>query len=648
MTQRIRRWSGRWSAILPAVVAVVGSCGIGSSDPPVLQLSSFRQAEAEAVCLNENLVFHFSRDLDRSSITSESVRIRTGAGEPVTGRFEVRGSTLELVPDLPRKRDLSDGGLRPGMRYNVHLLGFPAAHGVRGRGGEPLEASYRTHFVTAEPDTSDLVFLNPYAEILHPLVPTSLRIGPLDPIVLECGEALDPSNLDGSQFRFGRFREDFSFDEIPLRATLVVNERDRARVELQPASKGGVLPALEPNDEDDFYHLMLRDPDEYTLTSLGGRTVMPLWGLGHADIKVVAGPEVSRVVEGFDDASRRSTLRFDGVDGTAFWNMERGRVEVRFPAAAGDGHDGDGQALLADLASPPSLDVSATRLTIPKGETLDLSGVTGLVVLRSQGPLDIEGDLTRSLGGRPNQEVRENLGQARGGLLGQRNRLLDRAKETGEDLTKELEALGGRLATLGTLSGWLEHAHGTGEAWTVLITGGDLRVRGRIDVEGSLVLIAGGWIHVPGRVSAPEVLLTRPGGGNIYTPSRDDVRELAELELELDPPLENPLRQPLRLAVSSQPIRPERGVEHWRTPLVEGGHGVGSFVVRYFGVRERAGGGPQTYGPVDDLVPWLETCEAVSFRIDLEVPAADVEPRWDPPWVDSVEISWYEPEGAGE
>lgn len=622
--------------------ATVLGCETDVEDAPAVELTHFRQKGRSGICLDETLVFHFSAELDRASITSESVRIRGPANLPASGNFVVKGSTLEFVPELPRARDLSDGGLRLGCRYLVEILGFPAPNGVRSRDGTPLASTYRAGFRTALLEGDERVFLTPFLEHPAALVPVADQIGPLDPIVLECGEALDPSTIDGSQFHLMRSQEGRPSIPIPLRATLTVNRREYARLELRAISSGlsgSALPALDPGD----YTLIRREG--YAVASLCGLVVEPSWHFNLPALKVitVVVQGTGRLRESFHDSSNRSPRAVDGADGTAAWG--HGRVEINFPRAAGDGRDGLGEDRLApyldDATKPETVsapfDLAATRLTIPADSELDFSSRTGLVLLRTQGALVVDGTLRR-FGAQGAASMAPALGSRHSaGLLLRHER---EARRRAPDATEMIVP----ATAPGTLSEWIDHALAQEIPWTILIAGGDLVVSGRIDSDGPLMLIAGGWIRVSGNVEAWEVWRTEVGGGSIVALGGGGAQRTT---LYLDPPLENPLRTPLSFRVLSDPIRPPRGVTTWRLPRIEGTAGGGDFRVRFLGEQDVGYQGIERYGPLDNL-DWLLGCEAVRLWIELDVGVGGEGVPWDPPYLDEVEISWYEPPQRGE
>lgn len=569
----------------------------------MLELRDFRQAGDRGVRINEELVFHFSADLDRTSITSDSVRIFDSKGRPAAGEFFVRRSTLEFRPDLPRRADLADGGLLPSESYTVELAGFPRPDGVRGRRGEVLSSTLRLPFHTVELGGDAPLFLDPFSDRLAPLLPLATRLGPLDPIRLQCGEALDPTSVVAAAFELRGFRqrEDQQgrtvdeLERIPVRVELVENRRDAALVHLRPAYPGraqalGGLRALPPGEY--FLHA---PPGAPRLRNLGQRPV-ETWGPLPLPLQVVQ-PGIGSERLTFDDVVRRGPEEVEGADGTAWWGG--GRIGVRFPLSAGDGRDG----LVEDWSG--QTDVHATRLRVPAGEDWDLSGARGLVVLRAQGTLEILGHLRRRV-------------DPKTPAMGETFRGPDRRF----------------LADAGTLVDWLDEAARANHDWTVLVAGGDLRVPGDLEVDGPLMLIAGGWIRIRGRVEASEVWHSAGGGQNIVSPEPARVAPLRFTE-----PTENPLRAPLRLAVLSTPVRPEHGVVHWRGAEVVGDSGNGSFGVRFLGVRDVTPREVQIFGPFDNMV-LLGDCPAIRLLIELELQPGG---RWDPPRVDEIEVSWTEP-----
>jgi hypothetical protein len=603
----------RARSVSTVALALAAACGSGTDEPRRLELVAFVQDHHAEVYLDEPLVLHFSAPLDRTSINASTLRIRDAEGEVASGRLRIDGRTLTFFPDLPREPDLDDGGLRPGETYRVELRGFPRPDGIRSVEGWPLAASrslvFRTSsgtgggqlFVDALPDPGGPLGVR-RGEIVPLLRLEQREIGPLDPLELTSTEPVDPRSLSAGEFELFPREGDVTTDVIALRPRLVENGRSGARVELFPQATGpreGSLRALEPGT---YYLRRAR----LELRDLTGRALRVPWdepAPGRdtlVPIEVLAPRTASETIT-FDSASRRWFGEPFGFDGTAHWPDQGTGVTIRFPRAAGDGSDGP-QLALTDLGG--RTDLNATHVVVPRGSELDLGSTHGFLVLRAQGSLEIEGTLRRQL---PPHAT---------------NNLADELRRRAFEPPESWE----------TLSDWLVRARRWNEPWTVLVAGGELRVTGRIVVDGPLMLVAGGWVRIYGRVEAGEVWKSPEGG--------DNVERVRDVPLVLDQPETNVLRVPLRYGILSNPIRPESGVEAWRSATLALQRGGGEGRLRFLGLRDRSdGGGSDEYGPVEDLT-LLTGCRALRLLIELELPAGAGEP-WDPPRLEAVELSWH-------
>ena len=100
-------------------------------------------------------------------------------------------------------------------------------------------------------------------------------------------------------------------------------------------------------------------------------------------------------LEEFLDVGMRSSAFVAASDGTAFWSNQ-GFVGVRYPAAAGDGSDGD----LRWGESAAAQRVQAASFVVPEGKATRWDGGDGLCVIASQSALEIAGSLVREGGPR--------------------------------------------------------------------------------------------------------------------------------------------------------------------------------------------------------------------------------------------------------
>lgn len=565
--------------------------------------------------LNERLVFHFSEPLDRTSVTASSVEIiaRNEERTAARGRLRVSGRTLVFEPAPVLTFELDDGGYLPDTTYDVQLAGFPRPDGLRGRGGAPLleSCAWDFHTVAVTEPRAGFVFEDATLDRGLALVLRSDSIAPGDPIVFEGEEPLDPSTLFAGDFELRRKMSEFAVPgepgplgpPIPLRARLTDNRDRRAsgepgqttRVELQP-------PRLEPGSR---YWLQV-DPTYMRLRDFGGHPILALNRDGGRELEVEVVPIESAAgtyleyTETFIDDVMRSTEQVPRADGTLAWGSS-GRAEVRWPAAAGSGVDG--AVVLGE--NEMAFDLQTTSLRLPARATCKLNAVSGLVVLRAQGRMDIEGRLIRDAGAEPFHP--------------------DRLFEAGE-----------------TLSEWLVRARRADTDCTVLIAGGDLVISGRVEVDGPLLLVAGGRIRVPGQHNLAAPHAAKLGDGPVlYARPRRGNQAVDACPLVLDLATENILAVPLTYAVRSTPIPRSGAAARWHPAPRVGGHaGAGTVLVRYLGERERSAGGAEEV-EVDDPAALLDS-PTLRLELRLDVVPGEV---WDPPWVDSIQVRW-DPEGG--
>lgn len=623
--------------------------------PAALRLIEFTQAGSREVRLNETLQFQFSAELDRASITPASFAVEDAAGRKAEGEILLRAGTLQFVPDLPRQAGLIDGGLLPGRTYTVRLLGFPAPDGLRGLGGEPLEASAVLQFKTAGAAGDQAVFVPPISESLPLAFDCRQRVvGPLEPILLETREAVDPRSLHGDLFRLFPARSPAgealpeSEQAIPLQASLNENTSSRAVVELRPVRRDRSVPWFRALPAGSYY--LVEVPEEERFRTLGGNPIAPVWTLAGASWHELRVGDASRSVrrEEFDDEKAGSPLPFEEADGTAYLGGD-GRVAVRFPAAAGSGSRGpvpDLSSFLSDGAERAGgVDLHATRAVLPAGETLDLSALAGPVVLRAQRSLRIEGVLRRrGEADSPSVErwlqEREDALDAARAARSEAEQLASREGAALEDGVRDALDAGVAAAEASLrLSDFLRDVQAAGLPWTFLIAGGDVVVDGTVDLDGDLVIVAGGWVRVPGRVAARRVWSTPEGGGDFGV--LQDVPD--PLPLRLDAPQDNPLREALSVALVTRSIRPQGGVEEWLGLTMDSDAGAGQVRVRAIGEQELGTRETAKLGPVEDL-RFLRGCDSLRLVLELEVPPGPG--PWDPPAVEAVEVSWSSRSGG--
>jgi len=613
------------------------------------ELTRFDQEGLQGVLLNEALVFHFSDELDVSSVTLTSARILDSFGRSIPGVFDVRRDQLIFHPRLALGADLMDGGLRPNEKYSCVLSGFPLVSGLRARDGRILSGSFRADFSTVPAASGERAFFDETpggSSLLSVLEPS---FGGAEPIQLVSSEPLDPRTISDGDFILRHFRVgdsnlgdgEATLEEIDVHAVLVSNRRDGARIELRAVEGVGVgeaslLPRILEQGE---YHLVVREPQKGSthggLMDLGGHAVRSAWALSQMPLPLEVVPfrgAGGNRFHRFEFLSQglRSPAELPGRQGMALWDG-RGFVSLRLPRAAGDGRAGD-MHLGSDVTPVRAArgDLHASALTLEDSLTLDLSGLDGCVVVRSQGRMEIQGNLIRSV---ESAEGARAEGESWGQWFGRVS------AEPSLTATETMSFLGGQ-----SLNSWIDEARIKSHKWTILVAGSDLVIDGDITVDGPLLLAAGGRIRISGSIEAREIWVVGDGGGATLRPPAKSAQARGPGDpamLHFAEPETNPLVGALQVGILSAPIRPSGKQIRWRAAAVGARPGSGAFRVRFLGERDIPGGGVETVGPVDDL-SLLDRCDAVRLWIELEIGPG---PTWDPPIVDFVEISWNEESG---
>lgn len=600
-----------------------------------LHLTHIRPSNPEGVFLNEEIVFYFDQALDPVSVTSASLEILSESRLPARGDLRVEDDHVRFVPLPVLATDLSDGGYLPGTRYTATLSGFPRADGVRGSRGALLQRTIAWSFRTVRVDhpRTGLLFedrMQNKTGLLR-LFPSTAGQGGLirtqDSIYLACDKPIDPSTVSPEAFQLRRARPRGGAQPnspprvpVPIRVRVIENEPEVRRRPRPPGLRSSSPPEVwerEPRaalveitpatrlTPEPWELVPEAEGSEPRLRDFGGRPVVfATLNITADDSSAETGGRDFR--EEFESRRYCSPVAVPGYDGTALWG-ESGRVEVRYPAAAGAG--GDGSVVLDGAES--RRDVQATSIELGKEAACELSSKPGLVVLRCQGRMAIRGNLSRVASWDPKAEP---------------------------DPWVPTE----------TLSGWLTRESARDGNWTVLIAGGDLEISGTLRTTTPLLLVAGGRIRVQGIVEGvqektsptrPGIYLLRDGGGYGITP---DPRP-APLVLD-EPQGPNPLKQKLRFAALSGPI-PQRGaVLRWLSPESGGSVGAnGTWKVLF--VHELAS------TPIEstdlravESPALLDPPGPVQFLVELEVHDGGV---WNPPWIDYVHLSWEQPQADG-
>lgn len=601
------------------VLLVVGACSRPAPPPRVFRLARIHN-DPDGVFLNEKLIFHFSAEIDSSSVHPASVRVLTAEGRPVRGDLEPGRRRVHFVPAPVRAPDYSDGGFLPATEYRVELVGFPSPAALRSVEGAPLASSVTWSFRTVDvedPETG-YIFEDATPERAQLARFVSQRIEPGQPLQLECGEPIDPATVSADDFELREAPAEGAAEgrRIGLKAQLVDN-----RLPAHDGSGARTLLELTPLERlaPGTYHMIVPHYGPgggLGLRDFGGNRVWiqslqpnPIWPITVTQTAT----STASMREEFLGTQLRSTQEIGGIDGTAHWGTT-GCVELRYPRIAGGGSDGR----IELSGRVEAVDVAATELTVPAGGRATLSSGLATVVLRSQGRLVIDGRLEREFP----------------------------ADRRGEPL--ELASLVPGFPAQGrdalAVSTWLEAARSVERGWTVIVAGGDLVVgdEATLFIDGGLLLVCGGRIRFRGRIHdyRRQIEVYRLGEGGGPVPLQPATG------LAIDPPLVNRLRQPLTFGVLSGRI-PGRGrVALWREGRAGGYAGASAasepWNVRYLDAR--LGDDLRVDSPELHDRPWeLGDAPSLRFLVQLRMEPGRGE-TWDPPRVDFVEIDW-DPEG---
>src|SRR6185436_2222695 len=155
-----------------------------------------------------------------------------------------------FVPAAALQSDLSDGGYRPGTRYEVVIAGFPRPDSVRGVEGEPLRTSCAWSFrtVSVSEPRNGLIFDDRMQDKLGLLrlfpAPAARQdlpyvIGTDDSIYLACDKPLDPTSVHDEDFELVLGSP--ARERIAVRARLVENQPTPAPRPRHPALRSSIV-----------------------------------------------------------------------------------------------------------------------------------------------------------------------------------------------------------------------------------------------------------------------------------------------------------------------------------------------------------------------------------------------------------------------
>jgi hypothetical protein len=138
--------------------------------------------ENQEVRLNQEIVFTFSAPVDFSTVSQNTINIRSTTGIPATGTYSKRGDTrVVFQPSCPTDDLLTNGGFQLGLQYEVIVFGRSAgaANTVKSTRGEPVGFTQSRRFRTPTSTDRELAFIDLFPSIAP--TPVLRSADPLSP-----------------------------------------------------------------------------------------------------------------------------------------------------------------------------------------------------------------------------------------------------------------------------------------------------------------------------------------------------------------------------------------------------------------------------------------------------------------------------------
>lgn len=627
-----------------------------ATGPHRIELVNVDPAPGSVLRLNDEVRLTFSETLDPTSVTHDSVRLVDEAtGDLARGRWVPDGRTLRFVPAGIRSRDLTGGGYTPGARLSLSVGGFPRVSALRSEAGETLDRTVALSFDVSPAGPGQAPLRDPSPDItyqlyIRPADPGSPDFIPLEPgeaLRVACKEPLDPRTLRPGEFEIVMPRSEEcvllprqgslggAATPPPIAVRSLALERNAASdgagdpdwlaedaAALLLVTPERPLPIPPFGGPYEFHLRLTEDTVRPTLADFSGgspyRLPVPFL-VARFDASNIESDEAYEFE--FIDADDFAPLPDRAADGTAHWSGD-GRLRIRMPRAAGDG--GAGRVTLDGVFPEQSLE--ATRIELAAGARCELQA-TGLVVLASQGRIDLDGQLVRRL---------------QGGV------------EAPPEMWSPEELLRrGVRGPTETLSRWLERARRDDRPWTVIIAGGDLVIHGDVEVDTPLLLVAGGRVRgarAP-RVPGGQLWILGEGGfDRSAARSGPSSFPLIPPPLTIDEPATNRLAAPLTFVAYSSPAPKSRVPRHYRRARVtslDGPHGEAR--VSFIPVDLPPASGPGTEVDAGQAIRHDQPMGVVEsgdpgvgarVRLRLELVARPGVGPWQPPFIDRVLLSW--------
>jgi hypothetical protein len=127
-----------------------GSSGAGAGTTS-FQVTSLSVPDGSVWQINREIVLSFTEPVDFTTVSANTINIRSLSDVPATGTFSLRDpNTVVFQPNCPTRMDLSDAGLLPnGVTYVLRVAGLnTSSNTLRSRAGVPLGLQQIRTFTT--------------------------------------------------------------------------------------------------------------------------------------------------------------------------------------------------------------------------------------------------------------------------------------------------------------------------------------------------------------------------------------------------------------------------------------------------------------------------------------------------------------------
>ena len=180
--------------------------------------------------LNSNVTVSFNQDLDRLSVTEDTVRmVRVTPDGPMKvkmGRRSVKTRSVTLEPEWPVTPEFDDGSFLPGQLYMLVVEGFPLTNTVQSKTGAGLENRFVRYYRAVSAERTGLGPVLAVGQLApFRLIGNTVRMASgMGTVLLHFTLPVDPATVSPRSFSIRVIRGQTDV-EVPVRAARVLTVR---------------------------------------------------------------------------------------------------------------------------------------------------------------------------------------------------------------------------------------------------------------------------------------------------------------------------------------------------------------------------------------------------------------------------------------